>query len=170
MMQKSTMLGRHDFFQNVKPVKSKKIIILLLFTGLLAACGSPKSSGPKIQVENVWSRPAVAIKDEMGGMGVVYLTLINQGDAPDRLVSVQSEVAEAVEIHSAKRQGDRMMMKPVEGGVEIPAKGRVEFKTGGYHLMLVRLKHDLRVGDRFKVLLKFEKSKALTVESEVHQS
>jgi copper(I)-binding protein len=39
---------------------------------------------------------------------------------------------------------------PIAGGQ------RLSFHSGGYHVMLIGLKHDLRTGDRFKLGLHFE--------------
>lgn len=146
-----------------------RVTIVIPLMALMTGCGSRESAAPQIRAEEVWSRPAIALPDEVGGMGVVYLTLINDGEASDRLVSIQSEVAELVEIHGARMEKGRMTMQAVAGGFRIPAKGRVEFKSGGYHLMLMRLKRNLEHGDRFKLVLNFEKSGALTVESQVRQ-
>ena len=153
---------------------------LLLLMGLLVACGSRTPPGPKIRVENVWSRPAMVMggvesgqshssAGEMGSTGVVYLTLINEGREADRLIRVRSDVAEAVELHQTKIEGGVMKMQPVVGGVEVPAGERMAFKPGGYHIMLIGLKRDLKVGDRFAVTLEFEKSGVVTVESEVRE-
>lgn len=142
---------------------------------------------PVIQVEAVWSRPALMAKmdhmagmtstqttdDEMEGMemgsrGVVYLTLRNKGGTPDRLIGVQSDVADHTELHETIMEADGLMkMRPVEGGIEIPAGGQTALKPGSYHIMLMGLKQDLKVGDRFSVVLMFEQSEPITVESEV---
>jgi hypothetical protein len=166
-----------------------------LLMGILVACGLRAPAGPKIRVENVWSRPAVAMGEMegmepgegmameqeteshegmsmehgMGSTGVVYLTVINEGREADRLVGARSDVAAAVELHQTKMEGGVMKMQPVTGGIEIPARGRVELKPGGYHIMLIGLKRDLKAGDRFAVTLEFEKSGAVTVESEVRE-
>ncbi|MFQ5595183.1 MAG: copper chaperone PCu(A)C [Anaerolineae bacterium] len=132
--------------------------------GVLAACGVQGPAGPSLRARDVWSRPAPA-----GGTGVVYLTLENQGRQPDRLTGARSDIAEAVELHRTKMEGDVMQMQPIAGGVEVPARSRVVFEPGGAHIMLIGLKRDLKAGDRFTVVLEFEKSGTLTVESEVRQ-
>jgi copper(I)-binding protein len=163
--------------------RTRKIgtVLVALLAGLLVACQPQAPAGPKIQIENVWSRPAAAMEKAepgeatqggmagMGNTGVVYLTLMNDGREADRLISAESDVAETVELHQTKMEGDVMKMQPIPEGVEVPAGGRVEFKPGSYHIMLIGLKRDLKVGDRFTMTLEFEKSGALTVESEVRQ-
>jgi len=53
--------------------------------------------------------------------------------------------------------------------IEIAADGRVEFKPGGLHIMLIGLKRSLNPGSRFELVLEFEKSRKVKVESEVRQ-
>ncbi|NIR48036.1 copper chaperone PCu(A)C [candidate division KSB1 bacterium] len=123
-----------------------------------------RSEMPNIQAENVWSRPAAK-----GGNGVVYLTLNNAGSTADRLLGAQSDICEVVEIHETKMQSDRMMMQPIEGGLEMPAENQIQFKPGGAHIMLIRLKKPLKVDESFEVVLQFEKSGFVSVVSVVHQ-
>jgi len=176
-------------------------VLVALLAGLLVACGAQAPAGPKIRVEDAWSRPASAMAMEeatagemhmheesggethmheestggemhmhgMGSTGVVYLTLINEGREADRLISAASDVAETVEFHETKMEGDVMKMQPLPEGIEVPAGGQVELKPGGYHIMLINLKRDLKVGDRFTVTLEFEKSGTLNVEVEVRE-
>jgi copper(I)-binding protein len=161
---------------------------VMLLLGTLVACGPGAASDPQIRAEDVWARPAVAMEMEgmpadepvesdteptpggpaMGGTGAVFMTLVNEGREPDRLVAAQADVAETVEIHQTTMEGDVMRMQPVSF-VEVPARGDVELKPGGYHVMLIGLRRDLAVGDRFPVTLTFEKSPALTVEAKVRE-
>jgi copper(I)-binding protein len=49
-----------------------------------------------------------------------------------------------------------MTMRPVEGGLEIPAGGAVELKPGGLHLMLIGLKAPLSEGGNVPLTLVFD--------------
>jgi hypothetical protein len=160
------------------------LISLTLSLALFVACESPK---PAITVENAWARPTIAASDGAGQEGMthaghgdmsmphqgattaVYFSLTNSGKAADGLRRAKSDVCEAVEIHLTKVENDRMMMAIVQEGVEVPAKGKVEFKPGGYHMMLIGVRKPLKVGDKFPLTLEFEKSGELTVEPEVRQ-
>jgi copper(I)-binding protein len=140
-------------------------VVLLGLVVMMAACGA---SGPEIRVEEVWSRPAATMGGgEAGGNGAVFMRLVNRGREADRLIGAQTDVAEVVELHESTMEGDVMKMQPVEGGIEVPAKGDVELKPGGLHVMLIGLKQNLQEGDRFSVTLEFEKSGTQTVEAEV---
>ncbi len=141
-----------------------RIAYCVLLIGVLAACGVQGPAGPSLRAGDVWSRPAPA-----GGTGVVYLTLMNQGRQPDRLMGAKSDIAQAVELHRTTTEGGVMKMQPIAGGVEVPARSRVIFEPGGAHIMLIGLKRDLKAGDRFRVALEFEKTGTLMVESEVRE-
>jgi copper(I)-binding protein len=57
-----------------------------------------------------------------------------------------------------------MMMRPVEGGLEIKPGETVTLKPGGFHVMLVNLKHPLEQGNTVKATLKFENAGTVDVE------
>lgn len=158
-------------------------LIALLAIALTAACvppASPPATG--IQASGVWARAAkmgeiagdTSSDTGMamgGGMNsAVYMMLTNPGDSPDRLLSAAADVAGAVEIHETTMDGDVMRMQQVSGGIEIPANGQVELKSGGLHVMLIGLTRDLNPGETFPVTLQFENAGAVTVEAEVRQS
>jgi copper(I)-binding protein len=58
--------------------------------------------------------------------------------------------------------GSGMMGMQEVAKVDLPAGGTVEFKPGGYHVMLNDLKKDLAAGDTIKVTLTFEKAGKVT--------
>jgi copper(I)-binding protein len=97
------------------------------------------------------------------------MMLVNEGREAERLVRAHTEVTEVAEIHETRMEGEVMKMQLLPDGIEIPAGGEVELKPGGYHIMLIGLKRDLNEGDRFTLVLEFEKSGRLTVEVPVRQ-
>jgi copper(I)-binding protein len=62
-----------------------------------------------------------------------------------------------------------MGMRPIER-LEIPAGGTVELKPGGYHIMLIQLVQELKVGDKIEITLTFEKAGDVTITAEVRES
>jgi copper(I)-binding protein len=96
-----------------------------------------------------------------------YFVIVNDGSGADALIGVAADMASAA-MHETHLVGDVAQMAPV-ARVVVPAHARVEFKPGGYHVMLTGLKHDLVVGDTLKLTLQFEKSGAVTVEVPVRQ-
>lgn len=127
-----------------------------------------------IRVEDAWARPATAShaaggNPTMGATSAIYMTLVNTGNRPDRLVAVRSDVAHAVEIHETRMENHVMRMQPV-GSVELPPRGRVELKPGGLHVMLVGLRRSLDEGERLRVVLVFAQAGELPVDVEVRQA
>lgn len=155
------------------------LVALLLAAAACTQTPPLPASSEAIVAQNVWARPAKMMSGTPmegdtqpmhgGANSAVYMGLINSADAADRLVAAQTDVANAVEIHETKMEGDVMRMQQVEGGIEIPAKTQVELKPGGLHVMLIGLTRDLNVGDKFPVTLQFASGKSLTVETEVRQ-
>ncbi len=138
----------------------------LTFTVLLAgpwAASAHEFKVGDLEIDHPWSRATPPGAKVAGG----YLTVTNHGSAPDRLVSISSDIAAKAEVHEMAVKDGVMTMRPVEGGVEIPAGGKVELKPGGYHLMLMGLKHPAKQGENFPATLTFEKAGSVTVEFQV---
>jgi len=72
-----------------------------------------------------------------------------------RLIEVRSPVAGVVEIHEMKMDGNVMKMRPVSG-LDVPAGKAVELKPGGYHVMLMDLKEQMKEGASVPLTLVFE--------------
>jgi copper(I)-binding protein len=98
-----------------------------------------------------------------------FMTITNNGSQADRLVSVSAPFAQKVEIHEMSMDGDVMKMRPVAGGLEIPAGGSVELKPGGYHVMFMGLAERLKDGESRKAVLTFEKAGSVEVEFTIQE-
>src|SRR3546814_17807648 len=85
------------------------------------------------------------------------MLLNNSVKADDKLSKAASPVAEHVEIHEHVMDGNAMRMRPVDG-VPLPAGGMAELQPGGYHVMLIGLKHTLTPGAPFPLTLTFGKA------------
>lgn len=132
----------------------------LFFTALLLASCKPASVPPAISVDGVWARATVP-----GQTGsAAYFTIRNSG-GEDKLLSVTSPVADS-SLHSTSTDNGIMRMRPLDA-LEIPAKGAVDLKPGGTHVMLMGLKQPLQPGATLELDLKFEKSGERKVSAEV---
>lgn len=137
---------------------------VVVFGALLLAASLATAGPSPVEVKNPWARPGL-----LGGNSAVYMEIHNSAAAPDRLVAAGTDVAEVVELHETRMEGGMHRMQRV-AFVEVPASGKVELKPGGFHMMLIRLNTPLRVGDRFPLLLRFERAGRLTVEVEVKEA
>ena len=134
------------------------LAVFLVTVVLLAACRN--AGGQSLMVTGIWARPGLA-----DGNSAIYFVIDNPTSADDSLLSVSSDVAEAVEMHMTMMKNGNMQMVP-QKEVPVPV-GQTEFKPGGLHVMLIGLKQDLNPGDTFSVTLRFrsagEKSLEVTV-------
>lgn len=119
-------------------------------------------SGP-IEVVHPWARATPPAAKVGGG----YAEIRNDGSEPDRLVSVTAEVAGRVEVHEMGMKDGVMTMRPVEGGVPVPANGTAALAPGGFHLMMLDLKRPLKAGESFAGTMTFEKAGTIAVTFEV---
>jgi periplasmic copper chaperone A len=100
--------------------------------------------------------------------GVFFKHIANKGDKADRLISasVASTVADKTELHTMSTENDVMRMRQVTA-IDLPAKTTVPMTRGlkkdGYHVMLMGLKAQLKVGDKLPVKLKFERAGEIEV-------
>jgi copper(I)-binding protein len=113
-----------------------------------------------LKIGHPWSRAVPAGASVAGG----YFTVTNKGAAPDRLMSVSSDISAKAEIHHMSVKDGVMSMRQIEGGLEIPAGGTVALEPGAYHIMFMGLKQHPKDGERFKATLTFEKAGPITVE------
>ncbi len=113
-----------------------------------------------LAIEHPWSRETPAGAKVAAG----YLIIKNGSSTPDRLVSATAELAGKVEFHEMSVTDGVMSMRPLDGGVEIPANGEVRFEPGGYHVMFKDLKAPAVKGKKFAGTLTFEKAGTIAIE------
>ncbi|MBZ9996947.1 copper chaperone PCu(A)C [Mesorhizobium sp. BH1-1-4] len=131
----------------------------LVFVGAQAVLAHEFKVGD-LEIEHPWSRATPAGAKVAGG----YFTILNKGSAADRLLSISSDVSDKAELHQMGVKDGVMTMRPVDGGLEIPAGGKVALAPGGYHLMFIGLKRQPKQGEKFAATLTFEKAGTVSVE------
>lgn len=113
-----------------------------------------------LKIDHPWTRATPGGAKVAGG----YLTVQNNGSAPDRLIGGASEIAGRVEIHEMAVKDGIMTMRPLDKGLEVKPGEKAELKPGGYHIMFMELKRLLKEGERVKGTLQFEKAGTVAVE------
>ena len=116
-----------------------------------AALTALASAGTLAQttVKDPWVRGTVAEQKASGA----FMQITSTGGG--RLVSANSPVAGVVEIHEMAMEGNVMKMRAIPG-LELPAGKTVELKPGGYHVMLMDLKQQLKTGETVPLTLVVE--------------
>ncbi|MDR7034391.1 copper chaperone PCu(A)C [Mesorhizobium sp. BE184] len=138
------------------------LAIALLFAGAHGVWAHEFKLG-QLDIDHPWSRATPPGASVAGG----YFTVANEGSTPDRLVSISSDISEKAEMHEMTVKDGVMTMRPVQGGLEVPAGGKLELAPGGYHLMFIGLKQAPKAGEKFAATLTFEKAGSIPVEFDV---
>jgi len=98
-------------------------------------------------------------------VGHAYLRGIrNEGHHLDRLLSAETPVAAAVQLHRLGPGGHELADSQVQAIELLPNTTVRLCHTGDYQLRLINLKAALRDGDRFDLTLHFERAGAKTVQ------
>ncbi|HTR13915.1 MAG TPA: copper chaperone PCu(A)C [Roseiarcus sp.] len=137
--------------------------LLALLAASIAALTSPSLAAEfksgDISIENPWTRAT----PKGAEVGAGYLTVHNNGAAPEHLTGGSADFA-SVEVHEMKTENGVMKMREMKDGLAIPAHGTVRLAPGGYHLMFTHLTKPLMKGEKVKATLNFEHAPPLPVE------
>ncbi len=120
---------------------------ITLVAALLAASFATAAQA-QVTVKDAWARGTVPAAKASGA----FLQIESKTDA--RLVDVRTPVATA-ELHEMKMADNRMQMNRV-AGIDLPAGKPVNLAPGGYHVMLMGLKNQLKEGDTVPLTLVIE--------------
>lgn len=113
-----------------------------------------------LTIEQAWTRATPGQATTGGG----FLTITNSGSEADRLVGATSARAGKTEIHEMSVKDGIMVMRPVDGPLEIPAGGTLELKPGSYHVMFMALPQPFKQGETIPTTLTFEKAGSVDVD------
>ena len=132
---------------NADSQRIKVLPTLALATGLAISAGVCA----QVTADRPWVRATVANQSGTGA----FVRLTAQQDM--WLTGARSPVAGIVEIHEMKMDDAIMRMRPA-GELSIKAGQSIELKPGGYHLMMMSLKQQLKPGDTVPLTLEFRRA------------
>jgi periplasmic copper chaperone A len=98
-----------------------------------------------------------------------YVILRNAGDKPVVLVGAESAVYGNTLLHETRNKDGVSEMINVDN-ITVPAHGAIAFSPGGYHMMLMQAKKQIKPGDRVPVTLTFEGGGILSMSFEVRNA
>ncbi|MYM85004.1 copper chaperone PCu(A)C [Duganella sp. FT50W] len=116
---------------------------------IVAACLLAATAQAQVTVKQAWVRATVVQQNATGAFMQVH------SPSPVRLVAASSPLTPTVEVHEMAMQNDVMTMRQIPA-IEIGAGKTVELKPGGYHIMLLKLTQQVKVGDIVPLTLEFE--------------
>lgn len=146
----------------------QKMLVVLVISLLIAFIAKTQAQttavkAGQLSISDTFTRATVAGQKNAGG----FLSIQNEGSA-DKLLSATSPVSSTVEIHEMKMDGNVMQMRQIKS-LDIPSKGKVDLKPGGYHLMFIDLKSQLKAGENVDVQLTFEKAGKVNVKLPIQE-
>jgi copper(I)-binding protein len=137
------------------------VIFALVLTQLAAANAQAKDFDVgSIHISQPWARAT----PKGASSGAAYMTITNNGKTPDRVACVSSDASAQCQIHTMTMDNGVMMMRPVEGGLEIKPGETVTLRPSSFHVMLVNLKHPLEAGNTLTATLKFDSAGTIDVQ------
>lgn len=120
------------------------------FALALAVLAVGAAAHAQVSISDPWVRATVPQQKATGA----FMHLQSAEDV--KLVSGQSPVAGVFEIHEMALENSVMRMRELKGGLPLPAGQMVELKPGGYHIMLMDLKQQVKDGQTVPLTLVVE--------------
>lgn len=134
-----TAIARPQFFASLARQACAASLTALLATAAQA----------QVTVKDAWVRATVPQQKATGA----FLQIQSAKDA--KLVAASSPLTPMVEVHEMAMHDNVMKMRQVPA-VELPAGKTVELKPGGFHVMLMDLKQQVKAGDTVTLTLVVE--------------
>jgi copper(I)-binding protein len=122
--------------------------------------GLGSSAFAQVTIDRAWVRATVPNQSATGA----FLRMTAAKDV--ELLSVRSPVAGLAEVHEMTMDNGIMKMRAV-GRLQLKAGQTVELKSGGYHLMILELKQQIKPGETVPLTLEFKAADASISKVEV---
>lgn len=139
-------------------------LVAALVLGAQAGCGSGESSNPSNpRIENAWVRAADSSATTAG-----YLTLFNDASGPYHIVAATGLLCDDIQMHETVHDGTLTSMRETSLLIA-PPHGKLEFKPGGNHLMLIGLRRKLVAGQMTHFTLLLQNGSTIIVDADVRE-
>ena len=135
------------------------LVAVVCFAILSAAA---HAQTPELIVKEAWARVPLAPQNNTA----VYMMIDNPTATAKAIVAVSTPDADSSDLHEMRTEGKMMKMMPLKS-LPVPAKGSVELKPGGFHIMCNDLKKTLKPGDTISLVLKLDDGKTIPVTATV---
>lgn len=128
------------------------MIALMAPLGLVPALAQPAP-----QLDQAWARATTASAQTAAAYLVVRST------TADQITGISTPVAGMAALHRSQEVGGVMEMRPVDNLAVVPGEA-LKLSPGGYHVMLMGLKHQLKPGDHFPLTVTFAHAGPVTTD------
>ena len=115
-------------------------------------------------VEDAWVK---AVDD---GMTAAFAVLTNDGHHDAQIVAATSPASPMLELHEVVVGDDgASTMRPVDGGLVVPAEGSLTLEPGGLHIMFMGVTKPLVPGAEIEITLEFADGSTQTITAVVKE-
>jgi periplasmic copper chaperone A len=149
--------------------------LVLTLALALGACGSEAPAPPPSPQanQNPEAPAGIAVSDARvqlpivsGRPGVAYLRVSQTGGAPRRIAAVHVTGVGRAELHETRQEAGKSSMAAVDQLPLAPGE-TVEFKPGGYHVMLMDLDPALKPGATTELTVTFDNGDKASTKAQV---
>lgn len=141
-----------------------KLNTILATTAIFFSLGSIATAADikigDLTIEHPAIRATVPNAKVAGG----FMVIKNTGKQTERLIAGSANFAGKVEIHEMGVTDGIMRMRKLSDGLEIPAGGSVHLKPGSFHIMFMKLKEQMKAGEKRKAIVEFKNAGKVEVE------
>lgn len=132
-----------------------------LLIALLIIFSNPSD---EIKIIDPWMR--VGAEGKATGL---FFKIENNSDKADTLYKAEFDLAGKVEIHETYDACNDMMGMREVGMIVVPAKSTFELKPGAHHVMLMKLKKDIKKGDEGEIALFFKQAGEIKIKAQAKE-
>lgn len=148
----------------------QKLIAFLsitVFAIFLTACDKKTESKPAPAAEAITViNPHIRELPPGQKVTAMYMTLQNNSSSNHELVKVEGDMSNMIELHTHTHENGVMKMGQVDS-IPVPANSKTEAIPGSYHVMIMGLSKDPKLGDKFDFKLSFKDGTTLPITAEV---
>lgn len=146
-------------FKGMKYVRA----VMIVWAALMGMAQAHDYEVGELTITHPWSRATAA----SAANGVAYMAITNNGSSDDVLIAAEAPVSSRTELHTHEMTDGVMRMRPVEGGITIPAGETIYLEPSGLHVMLMGLDDRLVEGELFPLTLTFQNAGTIEVEAAI---
>jgi|TARA_B110000196_G_scaffold139594_1_gene120956 copper(I)-binding protein len=140
-------------------VKNTVALVIILVFFLLTVNPGYAEQNTHLKVSQSWSRATTSLQKT----GAVFLKIKNNGMHSDRLIGVETDIANNSSLHETLHEDGVIKMRLVKEGIKVSAKGEVMLVPGHKHIMLMGLKKKLTENSNIPLTLIFERGGKISI-------
>lgn len=116
-----------------------------------------------VTIADSWVKSTLGAEDTT--MTAAFGVLTNHTDKDLTVVSATNSASGRTELHEMAMADGAMVMRPVAGGITVPAGGSTTLEPGGLHVMIMDVQTPLPPGEQVTVSLTFDNGSTMSFQT-----